>query len=843
MSINIIQLNGFNSSIDYQKFENQTKNSLEKTCKEATITILNKFPVSTTPEINTDIVITLCIKKIQGNYFRGQSKNGLIYFHNFIVPVCIINNYNNSNISIDKNEDLFIDDVLYDYSNDIHSLKFGFRDYLINRCSFVKNDLNPYPIIFIKNSKTFYAKNGILINNEFDWDSLLQVILNDTTENIVSLRKWNSQLGFESHLADINLINEKASEDSIFGFLTKRKIERIAKKVSAFPTEKKTKTYNNNEHNFLFDTDVIEELRVKENFTDNNINNNESLILIEGKAGTGKTSELINLMIKNLTNDRNARYLTYNHLLVYDISRTVKSFVNSNQKSELGIHSVMTLHQFFYRLSKSLGILHLMTEKRMDELKTILFKRVEIVRQEILNIINANGNLIFAGSPFFNTKEFISNSRTLKQPEKEVAIDFINFLNTNNYSLTQNLEFTSKAFIQHKKSSLEGICINSIFITDYYGVLKNILKSITDPSSFYEEFNIESKFELLYATMEYGKRHLDNKDLQNGIIPKDIYVTRVNKVKGGHKLGKSIVLIDEGQDCHRDERDILFSIFEPNNLAISNGGKEQLIRHVELCNWTASQGKNIPHKKYSTGRKSYRMKKNLLSICNFIALKFGVALNLDSLNTDDVGELIIDIRKNQTEEQATEIFEKLIQKGSINSCTPYESLLVLLNPSRTTENNTDSFSSSVVINEYGNIEEHFIAAETEFKFSKALEKVNVFWDGTNDEIRRNNPPSYGEVRMIYYNSCRGLEAWGVTCFDIDIFFDKKRAEPDAEKYLTDTVFSLEDRKNMYAATWTLMAMTRAIDTMYLKVSNADSKLGRVIMEYAKSNQHSCKVMD
>ncbi len=78
-----------------------------------------------------------------------------------------------------------------------------------------------------------------------------------------------------------------------------------------------------------------------------------------------------------------------------------------------------------------------------------------------------------------------------------------------------------------------------------------------------------------YNNVEYGKKYLDNKDLQKGIIPKDVYVTRVNKVKGGHKLGKSIVLVDEGQDCHRDEKDILFSIFDSKNLAVANGGKEQ----------------------------------------------------------------------------------------------------------------------------------------------------------------------------------------------------------------------------------------------------------------------------
>ncbi len=84
------------------------------------------------------------------------------------------------------------------------------------------------------------------------------------------------------------------------------------------------------------------------------------------------------------------------------------------------------------------------------------------------------------------------------------------------------------------------------------------------------------------------------------------------------------------------------------------------------------------------------MKKNLLSLCNFIAIKFGVALNLEPLKTDDVGELIIDVRQSQTEQQVSEIFEKLFLKGNINNCTPYESLLVLLNPSTASSSSFDT---------------------------------------------------------------------------------------------------------------------------------------------------------
>ena len=156
-------------------------------------------------------------------------------------------------------------------------------------------------------------------------------------------------------------------------------------------------------------------------------------------------------------------------------------------------------------------------------------------------------------------------------------------------------------------------------------------------------------------------------------------------------------------------------------------------------------------------------------------------------------------------------------------------------------NKNNDFETSVVINEYGNIEEQYVISENEWEFTEALGEVTQFWKGTNDETRKHSIPSYGEARVIYYNSCRGLEAWSVACFDIDNFFNKKRAEKDAEIYLTDTVFTLEDRKSMYAATWTLMAMTRAIDTMYLKVSNKDSEFGKVLIEYSKLYPNHCSI--
>jgi hypothetical protein len=89
-----------------------------------------------------------------------------------------------------------------------------------------------------------------------------------------------------------------------------------------------------------------------------------------------------------------------------------------------------------------------------------------------------------------------------------------------------------------------------------------------------------------------------------------------------------------------------------------------------------------------------------------------------------------------------------------------------------------------------------------------------------------------------------------SCFNIDKFFEQKKEDPDAEKFLIydekelgiQSLFVTNDsRKNMFAGTWALMAITRAIDTLYLKLENPNSDFSKLVMEYAKLNPTTVKV--
>jgi len=52
--------------------------------------------------------------------------------------------------------------------------------------------------------------------------------------------------------------------------------------------------------------------------------------------------------------------------------------------------------------------------------------------------------------------------------------------------------------------------------------------------------------------------------------------------------------------------------------------------------------------------------------------------------------------------------------------------------------------------------------------------------------------------------------------------------------------SNEQRKSMFAATWTLMAITRVIDSLYLQINNIDSEFGKIVLEYLKQKPKNVK---
>jgi len=823
MSIEIIPINGKSQYFDYADFEKSVKETVGKKCSDAKIFLFNNFPVSVSVETNIDLIIVIAIEDKKGNFYipKSNSEGKAVYFHNQIIPLKFITQFQDDTITNDNGQ-IVVNEEYIDYSTEINSIRFGLINYLSNKCGMNRQGLFVQPMIFIK-SKNEFIQDNYLIAEKFDFKSIHKYFAQNSADIFIAYKDWKSEIGYQTTInKDIEQITEQASKDSEIGYLTKKKVDRIGKQLSNSRT-------------------IYEEL-------------NKHLVIVSGKAGTGKSSELLLLTMKCISNGQNTLYLTYNKLLIFDIAKTVKSYVNVKLKSseisgeKPGEASVLTLHAFFYRLSKSLGVLHVLSEVRIEKLLATLKERMRKVYDIVKAEVSKNTNID-------DLKAIIQNNNNLDIGTKEVGIDFLNFLKRKNTATSKDLDKASVDFFNHKKNIVGNIGANEVFLADYYGVLENTLLQIQNPEQFYEKYNIENKHELLDVAIGLNEKYVGEKDGKKTITEKG-FVEFKNRRVGGHRR-KRTLFIDEAQDCHRLEKEILISIYGSNNVVVANGGKEQLIRHVELCNWEVSQAKKLEVKKHYTRNKSYRVKKTVVDFCNYVAKRFQIDLNLEPLESDDEGELLFDFRLNHNENEITEIFNHLKLKGEVNGCSPYETLLVLLESNSQRENTkglNEPSRETAIINEYGNIEDAPLLRRGTWRHLETLESNDfMFWDGTVDDKSQLIVPSPNESRVIYYESCRGLEAWTVACFALDKFFSQKREDPDAERFLIDTndkeslmqnmFISNDERKSMYAATWALMALTRVIDTLYIQINDINSEFGKVVVDYINENKQSKNVRE
>ena len=102
---------------------------------------------------------------------------------------------------------------------------------------------------------------------------------------------------------------------------------------------------------------------------------------------------------------------------------------------------------------------------------------------------------------------------------------------------------------------------------------------MTDLTEFYDEYHVGKMENLIVSkTVDYNLQ--DIKQFQ----------TMVNRSRSA--FSRYIAVVDEGQDFHVLERDILFKLFHKKNMVVATGGKEQLIRHQVECDWLVdNQGK------------------------------------------------------------------------------------------------------------------------------------------------------------------------------------------------------------------------------------------------------------
>jgi len=806
MARNLIEINGLADFVNYNAIRKSLEQeNIARYCENLSIYILNTFPLVSI-DSPVDALIVLNIKKEIGNQICFRYSNHKRYLRNVIVPVKVIEDLKDESLVLDNGQ-VSTADSDYTFSFELNSMKYGTAHFLGENCGFDTTVLYPYPLIFIKSNTTNSVNGNIIIGKELDWNNFFEFLKQQNEGYMVvqSYKPWDDKLAYELTFPnDIKQLIDVASNiDKKNGFLTKNKIDSLG-------------------------NSIIKDLVVYEHL-------GERLLIISGKAGTGKTNKLLSLLLYRLKKGYNVKYLTFNNVLVFEVARVIRAYLKSNDITSSRGSSVMTLHKFMYRLSKQLGLLLLMSEKRANQLIATLKERNGKLK-EYFKLLEIESDAFYSIS-YTSINEFIekvgnNNDNIIL---REAAIIFLQFLKKQDNS---NIGFDEQLsrYINHKSDLIKSQAGKEAFIEDYNEVLKNIIFLLNEREKFYSVFEIQNKLSLLSGLYNI-------KDFDDKVFSYKRFDEKVNRKLGGFRHGFT-VFIDEAQDCFPLERDVIFEIYGHNNVVVVDGGKEQLIRRIEQCVWSSFKGKSISHYRPKLGSTSYRMKSNVLDLCKYIAKNFGMSFELETVESQDKGNIILDFRKVPKYE---EIFEQLTLRGNAAQCTPYESLMILVDNSSLSyfTSNGDGIRGSIheqiEVTEFDNIKESDFRENHPWVGKEDVEKFSPVWDSTNRKKSKNDVPYSNEIRLIRYESCRGLEAWCTANIDVDTFFDRKFSDSDSELHLENTILTLNERKEMYAANWLLMSLTRAMDTLYLKIKDKESRVGKILYQYAMQNKSKFQI--
>ena len=337
-------------------------------------------------------------------------------------------------------------------------------------------------------------------------------------------------------------------------------------------------------------------------------------------------------------------------------------------------------------------------------------------------------------------------------------------------------------------------------------------------------FTIHAFFYKILVGFGFGTEGKDSRFIPNYLsryneLLEELYEYVDNELIGKPELEDQLqeiywdyVLIDESQDCSEIEKKLIFSIFGKERVIIADG-VDQLIRSQKKCNW--KQGLKLDTDfKQTNEKRGLRQKSNLIKIINQVALKLGVNWMVEPKKELTGGKVIIKIG-----EYTKELHERGFKICKDDKNDAYD-MMFLVPPSLVKrQQGTDKFDN----------EKEFRSFALKDEFKKMGIKI---WDGTNTDLRNPYPVELDCHKLFQYESCRGLEGWVVVCLDLDEFvrykcetFKKIDVGEGEQQYL-----SVDQQRNEFATMWTLIPLTRAMDTLIITIKNKDSEIGSVLKE-------------
>jgi len=268
------------------------------------------------------------------------------------------------------------------------------------------------------------------------------------------------------------------------------------------------------------------------------------------------------------------------------------------------------------------------------------------------------------------------------------------------------------------------------------------------------------------------------------------------------RLDWDYVFVDEAQDWPQDERDILHLLYPPSHFVIADG-RDQLVRRDEHCDWSAGP-ERIPTRRFVLER-GVRMKANLARFANQLAEHLDLATWSIQQNSEAIGGKVLVVEGDYA--GARTAHEAIMAAARSAGNAPVD-LLTCVPPGMVVSDSAGRHSSAALLFETWGY---------------------AVWDGVREDLRRTYPTSVDQLRIVQYDSCRGLEGWAVVNLGIDEFYDYKVAAW-AQPSVGSLSATVDDATlaRRFAARWLMIPCSRAIDTLVLHVRSRTTFLGNAL---------------
>lgn len=336
-----------------------------------------------------------------------------------------------------------------------------------------------------------------------------------------------------------------------------------------------------------------------------------------------------------------------------------------------------------------------------------------------------------------------------------------------------------------------GIAINTVHA--FIGRLMRELGIIGNDEAFLEHYERHKE-----ALVDY---------LQNGAVSSEDLAAIVEDQ--ADDFAWDVIFVDEGQDWPSNEIDILRYIYPPEHIVVADG-VDQYVRE-SVADWRAG----LASEKLRPRRlkRCLRMKANLAQFVADCADAFDLQ-NWDlEPNPEANGGRVLIVEGDMARD--VEIYVRLRSEAEVLGNYPVD-LLACVPPS-------------------------LVLSDSESRCSipgwSIRQSGGLVWDATAVDVREQYPTSRDALRIVQYDSCRGLEGWTVINYAFDEFYDYKyQQQLDAPEDQDEMFDTKESRASAFAAKWAMIPMTRAMDTLVINVSNRPSVLKDVLKKvYEKRN--------